>query len=30
MSMYNALNGSEPYAGAFKRLARVQALEYSE
>ena len=30
MSMYNPLNGSQPDAGAFKRLRRVETLEYTE
>src|SRR6202022_388929 len=30
MAMDNTLNGSQPNAGAFKRLTRVEALEYTE
>ena len=30
MSMDNPLNGSQPDAGAFKRLRRVETLEYTE
>jgi hypothetical protein len=30
MSMHNTLDGSQPYTGAFKRLGRVEALEYAE
>jgi hypothetical protein len=30
MSMHNTLNGSEPDAGAFKCLSRVETLEYTE
>jgi hypothetical protein len=26
----NALNGSQPYAGGFKRLRRVETLEYTD
>jgi hypothetical protein len=30
MSVYNALNGGQPDARTFKRLKRVEALEYTE
>jgi hypothetical protein len=30
MSMDDTLNGSQPNAGAFKRLSPVKALEYAE
>jgi hypothetical protein len=30
MSMDDALNGSQPDAGSFKRLRRVETLEYSK